>query len=59
MAKVIPLLVAQQKRDASVEAAWQRFLDANKKAKETLDIRDGIAAGKAYREFIELCGRAK
>ena len=54
MARVIPFLAVRAERDASVEAAWQRFVEANEKAKATNDIRDGIAAGKAYRSFLEL-----
>lgn len=54
MGKILPLLVARSERDASVEAAWLRFVEANAKAKRTEQISDGIAAGKAYRAFLEL-----
>jgi hypothetical protein len=52
--KVIQLISARHDRDATAEAAWQRFVDATNKAKTSLDIKDGIAASKAYRAFLEL-----
>lgn len=54
LGRVIELISARQERDATAEAAWQRFVEATNKAKQTLDIKDGIAASKAYRAFLEL-----
>lgn len=52
--KVIQLKIAAEKREASVEEAWSRYVAADAKAKSTLLIADGIAAGAAYRDFLEL-----
>lgn len=54
MQKVVTLQVVREKREASVEKAWQRYVTADAKAKATLAIDDGIAAGIAYRDFLEL-----
>lgn len=35
-----------------LDVLWQRFVDAKKRAETTLDINDGIAAGKAYGAFL-------
>lgn len=53
MTKVVQLTVVKQQREASQEALWQRFAELQERSKQTLDINDGIAAGKAYREFCE------
>ena len=52
--KVVSLEIVKQKRRLSVEEAWQRFADAKLRSEQTLSVEDGIAAGKAYREFCEL-----
>jgi DICT domain-containing protein len=57
MAKVISLKVATERRDVTVEQAWQRYVDAMQRSKETLRIEDGIAAGRAYRQFLEMYAR--
>lgn len=57
MAKVISLKVATEQRDVTVEQAWNRYIAAMQKSKETLRIEDGIAAGKAYRLFLDLYAR--
>jgi hypothetical protein len=54
--KIVELKIVKQDREASVEAAWQRFVAADRKAKETLIFADGVAARRAYREFLELFG---
>lgn len=53
MSKVVQLTLIKQVREASQEELWQRFADATEKAKTTLRLEDGLAAGKAYREFCE------
>lgn len=53
MKKVVDLKVVRHERAASAEDAWARFVAATMTAKTTLRIEDGIAAGKAYREFVE------
>jgi len=57
MAKVISLKVATERRDVTVEQAWDRFISAMQKSKETLRLEDGIAAGKAYRQFLDVFAR--
>ena len=57
MPKIIQLSVVKDERRLSVEEAWQRFAEASEKAKATLSIEDGIAAGKAYAAFCELFTR--
>jgi len=34
--------------------AFRRYSDAKMKADRTLDFRDGMAAGRAWREFLNL-----
>ncbi len=43
--------------DERMNAAWQRYLDARRKAESSLDMRDGVAAGKAWADFIALFDR--
>lgn len=57
MGKVVFIEEAARQRDVSVNEAWDRFVAAMQKSKETLRVEDGIAAGKAYREFVELFAR--
>lgn len=45
--------------DARVNAAWQRYLDARQKAESSLNIMDGVAAGKAWSDFIALFDRRR
>jgi len=54
MGELVFIGVASAKRDASVEQAWQRFVEAKNKSEETLRLEDGLEARKAYREFLEL-----
>ena len=39
-------------REERVEEAWYAYVRAKERADETLDIRDGIAAGKAWRTML-------
>ena len=39
---------------ARQEAAWYRYVEAARKAQETRDFTDALAAGKAYGEFVRL-----
>ena len=41
-------------REALVAALWEAFRLAQIKSKETMDVADGIAAGDAYRSFLDL-----
>jgi hypothetical protein len=53
MKNIVQLTVVKQQREVSQEALWRRFADLSEKAKASGRIEDGIAAGKAYREFCE------
>ena len=57
MGKVVFIEEAARQRDVSVQEAWDRYVAAMLKSKETLRVEDGIAAGKAYRQFVELFAR--
>lgn len=46
-AQIIPITSRQ-------EAAWQHYVAAAAKAQSTHDINDGIAAGRAWRQWLEL-----
>ena len=41
-------------RQQLVEAKWDEFTKAAKKAQRTLDIQDGILAGRAWSEWLKL-----
>lgn len=59
MGEVVNIREAAKRKKESVEQAWQRYVEAMLRSKETLRIEDGIEAGKAYREFLEMfAGRA-
>lgn len=51
---VVSIISARVRRDEEVAAAWDRFVVAQQRSKQTLDQADGIAAGKAYADFVEL-----
>jgi hypothetical protein len=51
---VVTLASARADRQRSIEERWQRFVDAQERSKRTLAIEDGIAAGKAYADFVEM-----
>ena len=52
--EVVSLASARQARETNVEKAWERYAAAARRAQETLSVADGIAAGKAYGEFVRL-----
>lgn len=58
MGKVVNIQEAAKRRQETVEQAWERYVSAMAKSKETLRIEDGIAAGKAYRQFLEVVARS-
>lgn len=57
MQKVVQLSVIRNQRDHDLAAAWDRFAEAMERSKRSLKFEDGIAAGKLYREFMELAAR--
>lgn len=46
-AEVIPI-------DAEQDAAWADYIAKRTRAEQTLDINDGIEAGRAWRRWIDL-----
>lgn len=56
--KIVNISVARERRDTSVESAWQRYVEAMQLSQRTLKLEDAIEAGKAYRAFLELYARA-
>lgn len=56
--ELISLDGARAARNETIEATWQRFVDAKMRAERSLRIEDAIVAGKAYRDFLELFARA-
>ncbi|GLK78020.1 hypothetical protein GCM10008171_32740 [Methylopila jiangsuensis] len=44
----------QSHRSAALEAAWEAYASAARRAQQTLTIEDGIAAGAAWRRFLDL-----
>lgn len=57
MTKVVNLSIVKREREVSIEEAWQRFVDAQERAKATLALVDGIAAGKAFAAFCNMFER--
>jgi hypothetical protein len=44
----------RRERDLTVQEAWDAYVAADEKAKTSHDIRDGIAAGKAWARWLAL-----
>lgn len=40
--------------DAIASQRWQAYVDAKKIADDTLRVEDGIAAGRAWRDFLNV-----
>jgi hypothetical protein len=49
-----PVLDFQQERLRREGEAWTAYASARKRAEETLTIEDGIAAGKAWKRWLDL-----
>lgn len=41
-------------RTRRIEEAWKIYLDARERAEQTRNVVDGIAAGKAWRQWLDL-----
>jgi hypothetical protein len=41
-------------RERRIEKAWDEYCSARMQAEATLDVQDGIAAGKAWRRWLDL-----
>lgn len=54
MGDLVFIDVAKRKKAVSVQEAWDAYIAAQERAKETLDFDDGVAAGKAWAAWLEL-----
>jgi hypothetical protein len=54
MGELVFIDVAKKARNVTVQEAWDAYVAAQDKAKDTRDIADGIAAGHAWRAWLEL-----
>jgi hypothetical protein len=52
MQRDLPLVV-NKAPPAEADSLWRAFVAAQERSKTTLALDDGIAAGKAYRAFLE------
>lgn len=52
--RVVSIADARRNRDAHVEELFDAYLKAKAKVDETGRLEDGIAAGKLWRQFLEL-----
>lgn len=57
MGEIVSIGVVASKRKETVQEAWDRFVAAQRRSKDTLAIEDGLEAAKAYRDFLELYAR--
>lgn len=42
-----------RQRDQRIEGLWQAYLVARDRAEHSRDVRDGVAAGKAWAAFLD------
>lgn len=56
---IVLIADARQRQDETADEAWQRFATAQQRSKETLSIKDGITAAKAYADFLDLYVRRR
>lgn len=54
MGQLVFIDVAKRQKDQSVQAAWDAYVVARERAEKSSDVMDGVAAGKAWRDFLDL-----
>lgn len=54
MGSVVFIDVARREKSVTMQEAWDKYVAADARAKQTRQIEDGIAAGKAWREWLDL-----
>jgi hypothetical protein len=54
MGELIFIDVAKREKDLTVQDAWDAYLVAREKVETSRDVMDAIAAGKAWRRFLDL-----
>lgn len=52
MGNVIHIEEASRRRDERIEGLWQAYLAARDRAETSRDVKDGVAAGKAWAAFL-------
>jgi hypothetical protein len=55
--KIVHIAAAREQRQVSEQDAWRAYTLARDKAERTGDINDGIAAGKAWAQWLKLFER--
>ena len=53
MGDLVVLDMVKRKRDERADELWEEYRRAAKKAQSTLDIDDGVAAGRAWRAWLD------
>jgi len=54
LTKVVHIAAAREQRQVSEQDAWRAYTAARAKAERTGAIEDGIAAGKAWSQWLRL-----
>lgn len=44
----------ETERERRIDAAWRSYCEARQRAEQTLDVEDGIEAGRAWRRWLDL-----
>lgn len=57
MADIRFIVVAQNQRELTLQQAWEAYLAARDKAEKSRDLRDGVAAGKAWARWLGIFTR--
>lgn len=53
MGEMILIEVGRRRRDDRIEGLWDAYLAARDRAEHSRDVKDGIAAGKAWAAFLD------
>ena len=53
MGNIISIEDGMRRRDERIEGLWHAYLAARDQAEQSRDVRDGIAAGKAWAAFLD------
>ncbi len=53
MGDLVVLDMVKRKRDERADELWEEYRRAAQKAQATLDIDDGVAAGRAWRAWLD------
>lgn len=53
MGEVVSISAVKEQRGKTLDALWTEYTSARAKAEKSLDIRDGINAGKAWAAWLD------